>query len=91
MAVLQQANIRGVLTAQDALTGTIAPVCVLTGALSIPVGYKDYTGSYEVTPRVDAQTLPTTDRHMVDDVTVQAIPYYEVSNLQKGKTVIIGG
>lgn len=81
MAVLQQANIRGVLTAQDALTGT----------LSIPVGYKDYSGSYEVTPRVDAQTLPTTDRHMVDDVTVQAIPYYEVSNLQKGKTVIIGG
>ena len=50
-----------------------------------------YTGAYEVTPKPTAQSLKTAQKLMTDDLTIQAIPYYEVSNLQKGKTVIIGG
>ena len=59
----------------------------------VPV-YKDvtlYEGDYEVTPRVDEQTLSTADKLMSADVTIKQIPYAEVSNIQGGKTVTIGG
>lgn len=56
----------------------------------MPVGYEDYTGPYEVTPKVESQSLNTEDKHMAHDVTIKPIPYYEVSN-QNGKTIIIGG
>ena len=56
----------------------------------MPVGYEDYTGPYEVTPKVESQSLSTADEHMAHDVTIEPIPYYEVSN-QNGKTIIIGG
>ena len=50
-----------------------------------------YTGAYDVTPLITAQSLPTAGKRMRSDVTVKAIPYYEVSNAQSGETVIIGG
>ena len=48
-----------------------------------------YGGSYEVTPKTVAQTLETKDKKMKDNVSVLAIPYFEVSNTD-GTTVIIG-
>lgn len=48
-----------------------------------------YTGSYEVTPKVNAQTLPTAQKLMVDDVKVHAIPIFEVSNNDGGETIYI--
>lgn len=54
--------------------------------------YKDaepYTGSYEVTPKVDAQTLPTAQKMMAKDLTVKAIPIFDVSNNSGGRTVYI--
>lgn len=48
----------------------------------------DYHGPYVVTPQTVEQTLPTEDKHMVRDVTVLSVPYYEVSN-QSGITVYI--
>lgn len=48
-----------------------------------------YTGAYTVTPKPAAQRLATRQKRMTDDVTVQAIPYYEVSN-ESGTTVTIG-
>lgn len=50
-----------------------------------------YTGEYEVTPKVTEQTLETAMRSMDSDVTIHAIPYYEVDNIYQGQTVIIGG
>ena len=50
-----------------------------------------YTGAYDVTPKIMAQSLPTAGKQMRSDVTVKAIPYYEVGNAQRGETVIIGG
>ena len=50
-----------------------------------------YEGSYEITPAIESQTLPTADRRMQADLTVLKIPYYEVGNTQNGKTIIIGG
>ena len=47
-----------------------------------------YDGPYEVTPTVDKQILPTKLKTMEDDLTVNSVPYYEVSN-QFGDTVYI--
>lgn len=57
----------------------------------IIVNAETYTGGYEVTPKVKPQTMPTANKLMVADVQVKAIPFYEVSNLENGKTIIIGG
>ena len=50
-----------------------------------------YSGSYEAIPRVTAQSLPTRDHWLDRDVVVQAIPYHEVENTERGTTAIIGG
>lgn len=50
-----------------------------------------YDGKYEVTPKIEAQQLKTTNRSMEQDVTVHAIPYYEVDNEYNGQTIVIGG
>lgn len=49
-----------------------------------------YDGEYEVTPRVNEQTLPTAQRFLARDVKIEKIPYFEVSNSSGGKTVSIG-
>lgn len=50
-----------------------------------------YTGAYEVTPKIEAQKLDTANRSMEKDVTIHAIPYYEVDNAYNGQTIVIGG
>lgn len=50
----------------------------------------DYEGDYEVTPRLVEQVLPTKDKSMLDDVTVNPIGVDRVSNPSGGKTVTIG-
>lgn len=50
-----------------------------------------YTGPYEVTPDVDGEILETGRKLMTRDVTINPIPYAEVSNNMGGKTVTIGG
>lgn len=50
-----------------------------------------YTGAYEVTPKIEAQKLDTANRSMEKDVTIHAIPYYEVDNASNGQTIVIGG
>ena len=49
-----------------------------------------YEGNYLVTPAVADQTLQTAHYLMSDDVTIEKIPYYEVSNNAGGATVTIG-
>lgn len=81
----------GVLHTSWSLSGIICSDGGLNGSLSIPVGYDDYTGEYEITPKVNEQELKTKDKHMVKDLLIKAIPYYEVENVYNGQTVIIGG
>ena len=50
----------------------------------------EYTGEYEVTPRLEEQMLETSGRLMRDDVTVHEIPVVYTSNPFNGKTVVIG-
>lgn len=53
------------------------------------VGAEPYDGSYEVIPKVDAQTLPTAKKIMLENVQIHAIPIFEVSNQADGETVYI--
>ena len=54
------------------------------------VGAEYYEGEYEITPKVESQIMPTAQKTMTDDVTVHAIPYFDVSNHAGGSTVYIG-
>lgn len=58
--------------------------------VTVQDGVKPYVGAYEVTPKVDAQTIPTAKKYMTDDMRINAIPFYETSNLSNGKTIYIG-
>ena len=53
-------------------------------------GAEEYTGEYVVIPKIFEQSLNTTGYVMSRDVTVEKIPYSEVSNLYGGLTANIG-
>lgn len=89
-SVVSEGTLTGKIGSEGTLSGSIVSEGVLSGSLSMPVGYEDYTGPYEVTPKVESQSLGTADKRMAHDVTIEPIPYYEVSN-QNGKTIIIEG
>ena len=79
--------------------GIVVPMDVGTDieniGLSIGAEYtmsqaETYDGSYEVTPRVYAQSLDTDGKLMEDDVTVHEIPVTRTTNPTGGLTVLIG-
>lgn len=49
-----------------------------------------YTGSYEITPKVDAQTVKTAQKFLTDDMKIRGIPYFVTSNTSEGETAYIG-
>lgn len=49
-----------------------------------------YEGLYDITPTVDGQTLETENKLLLEDVKINAIPYFDVSNTSGGSTVYIG-
>ena len=59
--------------------------------------YEDYTGDYEVTSfcaeplLTTSLILPTSDKHMLDNVTVFSVPTSEEYNEYGGVTLTIGG
>ena len=56
-----------------------------TAVVSAP----EYAGPYDITPLLSAQTLPTAKRLLQQDVIIEKIPQYEVSN-DYGTTLILG-
>ena len=55
----------------------------------IIVGGSRYEGDYEVTPTAIGKVLQTRLKTMLDDVTVQPIPYQETTNESGGYTISI--
>lgn len=49
-----------------------------------------YDGSYEVTPTLNDQSLATAGHLMAEDLMIEPIPIYVVSNNSGGTTVTIG-
>lgn len=75
------------------LHGVLAPAkATLHGVLTIRTNRAEmYDGTYNVRSQTDeAYQLPTADRYLTDNITVEKIPYYETSNLADGLTVYIG-
>lgn len=62
----------------------------LAKATIVHSGQGFYTGAYSIRPDIAAQVLPTRQKTMRDDLTVQGIPFHEFSN-GTGKTAVIGG
>lgn len=73
------------------LRGVIVTTRQLHGTVAILKNNGTYIGPYVVTPKANEQTLYTSEKVMNDDVLVEGIPYYEVSNTSGGMTAIIGG
>lgn len=69
------------------------PIAVLQGRLAMPEarGGEPYTGVYTVTPGFEGTTLPTKDKLLAQDITVEPIEVARVSNPSGGKTIFIGG
>ena len=57
--------------------------------LNVNYNADPYDGEYEITPRITEQTLPTAMKLMTEDLTVRAIPRYDVSNTSGGTTIFI--
>ena len=86
-------ELHGTLTSTGQLHGTlVGDHHKIQGTLTIPniVGAETYAGSYEVTPRLYAQSLDTDGKLMEDDVTVYEIPISRTTNPTGGLTVLIG-
>ena len=49
-----------------------------------------YAGAYTVTPKVTAQTLPTAQKRVTQDMAVKSIPCCAGSCPRRGETVYIG-
>lgn len=81
----------GLLNSEISLSGHIKQLGILTGHVAINTEHEIYSGSYDVTPNIEQQILDTSDKIMTQNVKVEAIPYYTVSNEYGGNTVIIGG
>ena len=75
----------------NSIRGVIIPKNTVIGRLGMGGGGRlpYYTGDYTVIPKVYEQTLETKNKSMTDDVTVEAVPYSEVSNLSGGYTASI--
>lgn len=58
--------------------------------VSSNLDYDFYEGNYNIIPTVNPQILYTENKVMENNLNIQSIPYYEVSN-NNGKTVYIGG
>lgn len=79
----------GKLSKEGTLIGHIRTDINLIGKLSKSMDYDNYDGSYQVTPTADGQIIPTDDKRMIEDITINPIPYAEVSNQANGITVTI--
>ena len=88
-------RLHGTLTAaKGELHGTLSPGRAnLHGTLSARsvIGAELYEGVYTVHSAAhEAQELPTANKHLVKNITVEKIPYYETSNTSDGITIYIG-
>lgn len=74
-----------------------AQISANSGRIAAEIGrpkgdYAKYTGEYEVTPKMNEETvLDTAHKVLSDNVTVREIPIFEVTNDAGGNTLIIGG
>ena len=69
-------ELSGVLTSAGTLSGTLSAPATIQGKLTVPLYVMPpaYTGSYEVTPSAETQTLDTDSFYMTGNITINPIP-----------------
>ena len=84
-------NINGLLSNNNNLNSNIQSNSNISAKLSVggSGSYLDYSGSYDIIPNQQDQTLQTQNKILRENMLVEKIPYYETSN-DYGKTVYIG-
>lgn len=83
-------DIKGKLQTSININGILATDTNISGKLLLGTDVKTtYGGVYEITPSMDAQTINTNNKIMMDNIHINAIPYYEEPN-QYGDTIYIG-
>ena len=80
-AIVKNQGLNGGISQETTISGDLASAYTTNAA--------PYTGEYEVTPKIDGQQLETKHKYMTDDVTIHAIPFFEVGNTSGGNTVFI--
>lgn len=65
-------------------------VVVSVRAVKVASG-ETYDGTYKINPKFRAQTLPTKDKVMTEDLTIGSIYVGDTSNPFGGVTIYIGG
>lgn len=90
MGVLQQYSIKGTLASEITLKGNVHAELVLVGYANAPKQCDCYNGEYDITPKRCEQIIDVEGKHMLEDICVKEIPFYEVTNDSGGKTVKIG-
>ena len=60
----------------------------VANAVVVAADSRPYDGPYEVTPKVEAQTLPTKQKFLSEDIHVLSVPFYEADN-KNGTTIYI--
>lgn len=80
----------GVLVKGKKLMGSMNSKGTLIGSCEkADSSIERYDGAYEVTPSKDEEILETKNKKLINDITVHAVPYSEVSNISGGYTVTI--
>lgn len=74
------------ITNKKSITGKV----IIAKQVPIHDKYPEYEGAYIIDPLVTEQSLPTAQKSMEEDMTINAIHYDEVENLGGGKTATIG-
>ena len=82
-------SITGTISGLGSIKGDLSAAGGISGAISRELNHDYYTGDYDVTPRVESQTLGTADKIMTRDVVINDIPFSETVNPAGGTTVII--
>lgn len=87
-------HIRGrVLNSSPHIYGRISTGGTIVGRISIPqnLTFEIYSGEYAITPQTYSPVeMETAGRVMRNNVTIERIPQFEVSNESGGSTLIIG-
>ena len=85
-------TVTGTLSTLQTVGGSVSEMGAVTGSVTVSgaTDYPEYTGAYEIVPKVTEQTFDTAYKVMTADLTVTAIPYYETTNESGGYTAIIG-
>lgn len=85
-------NIRATIKSRESISGSIASAGNITAVVSNGISDFDvYSGEYNVVPKIESQTLETKFKSMEENVTIESIPYQEVTNISGGTTATIGG